>query len=192
MKDKLFNEIRTQFTTQDDIHLGPKLSACRYLHACISECLRLTPPVAAAPFREVSEGGIFVDGRHVPAGVNIGTGIFSVHHNEKYFHDPFKFMPERWLAGATAPGPHDPEAFVPFSIGPRVCLGRGLAISEVSLAMAHICWRLDFQVVESMKHIGAGNKNNVYGRHRPDEFQLYDHITCSRNGPIVQFRQRSL
>ncbi|KAK9327080.1 cytochrome P450 [Lipomyces starkeyi] len=115
-----------------------------------------------------------------PEGVNVGTGIFSIQHNERYFHNPFEFTPERWLADGKLSQAHEPDAYVPFSIGPRVCLGKGLAISEVSLAMAHICWTMDFAVVESMKDIGGGNKDDVYGTHRPGEFQLYDHITCTR------------
>jgi cytochrome P450 len=152
----------------------------------------MAPPVAAAPFREVSKGGIVVDRQFIPGGVNIGTGLFSIHHNERYFYKPFEFIPERWLPDEKmSHGAHEPDAYVPFSIGPRVCLGKGLAISEASLAMAHICWTMDFEVVESMKHIGGGNPNDVYGRHRPGEFQLYDHITCTRNGPMVHFRERS-
>ncbi|KAK9486642.1 cytochrome P450 [Lipomyces starkeyi] len=190
-KHMLSEEIRTQFASREDIRLGAKLSSCRYLHACISQCLRMAPPVAAAPFREVSKCGIVVDRHFVPEGVNVGTWIFSIQHNERYFHNPFEFTPERWLADGKLSQAHEPDAYVPFSIGPRVCLGKWLAISEVSLAMAHICWTMDFAVVESMKDIGGGNKDDVYGRHRPGEFQLYYHITCTRNGPMVQFRERS-
>ncbi|KAI3580546.1 cytochrome P450 [Fusarium oxysporum f. sp. albedinis] len=190
-KDRLTREVRSKFSTRAEICLGPALNSCRFLYACIMECLRLTPPVAAAPFREVLKGGMIVDGHYVPEGTNVGTGIFSLQHNQEYFHNPFEFMPERWLSEGKHAGPHNPDAHVPFSIGPRVCLGRALAHAELSLAMAIICWKMDFNVVESMKDIGAGNENAEYGRHRPGEFQLYDHITCARNGPMVEFRERS-
>ncbi|KAF5563111.1 cytochrome P450 monooxygenase E-class group I [Fusarium phyllophilum] len=190
-KDRLTREVRSKFSTREEICLGPALNSCRFLHACIMECLRLTPPVAAAPFREVLKGGMVVDGHYVPEGTNVGTGLFSIQHNQDYFYSPFEFIPERWLSEGKHSGPHNPDAHVPFSIGPRVCLGRALAHAELSLAMAIICWKMDFNVVESMKDIGAGNENAEYGRHRPGEFQLYDHITCARNGPMVEFRERS-
>ncbi|KAG5765125.1 hypothetical protein H9Q69_009396 [Fusarium xylarioides] len=190
-KDRLTREVRSKFSTREEICLGPALNSCRFLYACIMECLRLTPPVAAAPFREVLKGGMIVDGHYVPEGTNVGTGLFSIQHNQDYFYSPFEFIPERWLSEAKNAGPHNPDAHVPFSIGPRVCLGRALAHAELSLAMAIICWKMDFNVVESMKDIGAGNENAEYGRHRPGEFQLYDHITCARNGPMVEFRERS-
>lgn len=183
-------EVRSTFATREEICLGPSLNSCRYLYACIMECLRLTPPVASAPFREVLKGGMVVDGHYIPEGINVGTGIFSLQHNKKYFHDPFEFAPERWLADGKQSLPHTPEANVPFSVGPRVCLGRALAMAELSLAMAIICWKLDFNVVESMKHVGAGNRKAEFGRHRPGEYQLYDHVTCARNGPMVEFKQR--
>ena len=51
----------------------------------------------------------------------IYTSGWTVTHDPKNFHDPFSFKPERWL---------DPQctdtkgASRPFSLGPRVCLGK--------------------------------------------------------------------
>ncbi|KAF4448425.1 hypothetical protein F53441_8148 [Fusarium austroafricanum] len=191
-KERVTREVRSTFASRDEICLGPKLNSCRYLHACILECLRLTPPVAAAPFREVLKGGMVVDGHYVAEGMNVGTGIFSIQHSSEYFYSPFEFLPERWLSEGKGSSPHNPDAHVPFSIGPRVCLGRALAMAELSLAMAIICWRLDFKVDDRLKHIGAGHPKAEYGRHRPGEFQMYDHITCARNGPMVEFKERAV
>ncbi|KAL6899905.1 cytochrome P450 [Trichoderma evansii] len=191
-KERLVKEVRSCFATREDIRLGEKLNSCRYLQACISECLRLAPPVASAPFREVSKGGAIVDGHYLPAGANVGTGIYSIQHNEQYFPHPFEFIPERWLEKENRYGVNLTEAQVPFSIGPRACLGKSLAVTETSLLMAYICWMLDFEIVESLQDVGGGTKNGRHGRHRLGEYQLYDHITSARNGPWITFKRRFL
>ncbi|KAL3426494.1 cytochrome p450 [Phlyctema vagabunda] len=189
-KARLVKEVRTCFATKEEVRLGAKLSSCRYLQACISECLRMAPPVASAPIREVMVGGATVDGHHLPEGTDIGTGIYSIQHNEEYFPRPFDFLPERWLEEENPFGVNVSDALVPFSVGPRACLGKALAIAEGSFATAYVCWTLDLDLVESMKDIGGGRKNGRHGRHRPDEYQLYDHITSARNGPWIRFRRR--
>jgi len=191
-KARVVSEVRSCFASREEVRLGAKLASCRYLAACVNECLRMAPPVASAPFREVGPGGAVVDGHYLPGGCNIGIGIYSIQHNEQYFPEPFKFVPERWLEGENPyGGVNVSEAFVPFSIGPRACLGKSLAISEGNLLTAYICWMLDFEIVESLKHVGGGNIHDKNGRHREDEYQLYDHITSARNGPWIKFRRRA-
>lgn len=60
--------------------------------------------------------------RIVPKGANIYITIFTMNRNEKYFKNPDEFMPERFL------GEHTMEkrnafAYIPFSAGPRNCIG---------------------------------------------------------------------
>lgn len=38
-----------------------------------------------------------VDGHYVATGCDVGTSIYSIHHNRNYFHEPFTFNPDRWL-----------------------------------------------------------------------------------------------
>lgn len=82
-------------------------------------------------------------------------------------------------------------AFNPFSIGPRGCIGKGLALAELTLGIATMLWRYDFALGEGKgMALGAGRKGLGPGRERENEYQLYDHITASKEGPMVCFRQR--
>lgn len=56
--------------------------------------MRLSPAVGALLPREILEGGLIVDGEYFPAGVDIGVPIYSVHHHEAYYPEPFEFKPE--------------------------------------------------------------------------------------------------
>ena len=92
---KLSQEIRQTFARVDDIVTGQRLSSCKYLRAVIDEMMRMSPPGVAEGTREVLPGGIVIDDHVIPAGVNVGTALYALHHNQDIFHDPFVFRPER-------------------------------------------------------------------------------------------------
>ena len=194
--DKAIKEVRENFTSPDEIRIGPKLNSCKYLRACLDECLRISPPVGAVPFREVLKGGATIDGHYIPEGMLVGCGIYAMHHNSGYFRDPLTYNPDRWLgdlkneSSVTATGL---SAYSPFSMGPRSCIGKGLALTEAMLAMATVCWGFDFRATDiSGANIGGGKLGLGEARNRVNEFQLSDHITSAKTGPMIQFRPRQM
>ena len=183
-------EVRAAFNHADDIHSSQALTDCVYLRACIYESMRMSPPAGGALWRE-SEG-VVIDGKYIPAGYDVGTSIYAIHHSETYFTEPFDFIPERWIRSETVS-----EASIdlghrvlnPFSLGSRGCIGRGLAYMELMDTLANVLWRMDFRMPEgSLGRIGEGGEGLGWGRHRVNEFQLEDHLTSTKDGPYVEFR----
>ncbi len=195
--DKVSKEVRNVFSSPDEVCIGPALNSCTYLRACLDESLRMAPAVASAPWREVTPGGALIDGCRVPAGFDVGMGIYSIQHNETYVPLPFSFIPERWLVDSTATSTRESvdrarSVFAPFSIGPRSCIGKGLAIAEIMFIMATVLVMFDFKKPEGHESlVGEGSPNGPYGRHRKDEYQLIDHVICAKDGPMLQFRIRT-
>lgn len=162
----------------------------------------MSPPVGSALWREVSNGGaIEIDGQVVCEGADVGTCIYSIHHHHDYYPDPFVYRPERWLVRKDAEMDSDLQsahqvalalsAFNPFSLGPRSCVGKGLAMNEMVLAMAMILLEYDFRTVDGpLGRAGEGGPDQAWGRHRKDEYQLRDFVTGAKYGPVVQFRRR--
>jgi cytochrome P450 len=189
---KARDEVRRAFSSADEISLGAKLNSCTYLRMCIDESMRITPPIGASLFREAGPGGVTVDGHHFPAGIDVGTSIYSIHHNADYFPRPHRFMPERWAAGAEHVPGGASAALNPFSLGPRGCIGKSLAIVEIMLTMAAVIWHYDFKLVDGPgARAGEGKSDDVWGRRNPDEFQLYHGgITSVKDGPVLQFACR--
>ncbi len=112
----------------------------QYVHqtAVIKEGLRFSHGVVTPLARVIGPVDAQIAGYHVPAGVSIivymntvlvlkmifqttvSMGPTFMHHNKDIFPDPFKFSPERWLQ----PNSGGLENYlVPFSRGPRMCLG---------------------------------------------------------------------
>ncbi|MCJ1345570.1 hypothetical protein MMC31_003777, partial [Peltigera leucophlebia] len=144
----LKHELLATFTSVDEIRSGPKLSSCKYLRACLEESMRMSPPVAGDLNREVLPGGMQLEGDMIPAGTNVATDTYALHHNEQIFPDPFHFRPERWIADENnktmaADVARAESAFSPFSVGPRVCLGKNLAYLELMVTMGRVLYRMD-------------------------------------------------
>ncbi|RAH42807.1 cytochrome P450 [Aspergillus brunneoviolaceus CBS 621.78] len=180
------HEIRRAFTSIIDIRPGsPTLASCSYFRACIDEAMRLTPSVAGALWREVLPGEAMVDGEFVPAGMEVGAGIYPLHHIATYFPDPFGFRPERWLASSTGGKGVDPSEFAPFSAGPRSCVGKRLAMIEFTVVLARILWRVDLRAAAGeLEKVGEGKGVRV-GEYHTDWC-----FTSKKNGPYIQFRER--
>lgn len=199
MLAKLNEEIRTAFTSVEEIRGGSKLSECRYLRACIDEALRMTPGVGGILPREVLSGGIIVENIYFPAGVDIGVPIYALQHNEAYHPQPFEYIPERWLVNEnikTGLGSSEnvalaKSAFCPFSLGPRGCVGKGMAYKELSVILARMIFIFDMRISPGTT---AGEGNPSLGieslRHRKREFQGLDKFVLKADGPMVEFKLR--
>lgn len=197
---RVASEVRTTFATDADIRSGPKLARCKYLRACFDEALRLSPPVGGTLWRELPANdtkSLTIQGHVIPKGTQVGVSIYSIHHNAKYFPDPFSFRPERWLQGdeegvkLRTEGMYN--AFTPFSSGPRGCEGKAMAYTEAGLVVAKLLMRFDFDRCNKDGYTDVGGGTGVPRelRGRREEFQMYDHFSASHDGPCLVLRART-
>lgn len=192
---KLTAEVRSTFSDVEDICAGQTLSSCAYLRAVIDESMRLSPPVGGILPREILPGGLEIDGLNLPAGTVVGTPHYAIHHNPNYYPMPFEFHPERWIEGSSPEVTKESvalahSAFCPFSIGPRGCIGKGLAYNELMTGLARIVFLYDMKLADGVT-VGEGQPDNEWGRQRRGEYQLRDSFTSLKDGPYVQFRPRT-
>lgn len=145
----LVEEIRSSFQNYSDI-APDALVDLKYLNACIHEVLR-SFPTNANGFPRKSPGAT-VDGVYVPKGVVCQISYFFITRNPRYFRDPLKFRPARWLP----PGHPKYDArfandnlksFFPFGLGPRACTGREIAWSQIRLFLAKVLWTFDVELI---------------------------------------------
>lgn len=193
-------EVRGAFSDVEEIRQGAALTGCTYLRACIDEAMRMSPSVGGLLPREVQAGGMSVCGDFVPEGTVVGTPHYAIHHNPDCYREPFRYVPERWLVGETNPltgAPTTQEevtaaqgAFCPFSVGPRGCIGKGLAYVEMTVTLARVLFLYDVRRAEGVVDPGEGREDLEWGRKRRGEFQLLDTFTSMKDGPMVEFRRR--
>ncbi|ORY10141.1 cytochrome P450 [Clohesyomyces aquaticus] len=147
---KLSSEIRTSFSSGDEIRSDILLSSK----------LPSDDPTSKTPF--------IIDSNVVPTGTWVGVNTYAIHHNEKYFPQPFEFRPKHWLSvhdslreEASVKSMH--EAFVPFRFGSRSCAGKAMAYIEASRLQG-----------TELDNIGGGTPGSEIGREHVDEYQIYD------------------
>ncbi|WP_330229279.1 cytochrome P450 [Nocardia sp. NBC_00508] len=116
----------------------PKLS---YLTAVINENLRVNPPIWQIMRHARVDGEL--GGYRIPAGSNVFWSPYLVHRNPDFWPDPEKFDPDRF-APDLARGIHK-GAFIPFSAGPRICIGNTFAMTEIQLILTRILQRFRFE-----------------------------------------------
>ncbi|KAI5780455.1 cytochrome P450 [Geopyxis carbonaria] len=142
----LFHVLRTpgvQQTLQAELDAAlpadctvPTFSAVRdlpYLKAVISETLRIHSTSSLGLPRVVPAGGATVCGHFFEAGTVLSVPAYSLHHSAQIWGDPAAFKPERWIEPQTE---LQKASFVPFSVGPRACVGRNVAEMEMAVAVA--------------------------------------------------------
>ncbi|KAM6218093.1 cytochrome P450 4F2-like [Rhynchocyon petersi] len=109
------------------------LAQLPFLTMCIKESLRLHPPVTVIS-RRCTQDIVLTDGRVIPKGVVCIISIFGVHHNPSVWPNPEVYDPYRFNTENSEK--RSPLAFIPFSAGPRNCIGQTFAMTEMKVVLA--------------------------------------------------------
>ncbi|CAK1540092.1 unnamed protein product [Leptosia nina] len=137
IQDKVLEELQSILTDSDGYASVEDLASMNYLERCIKETMRLYPPV---PFisRKLTET-VKLSNYQVPKGTMCHIHIYDMHRQESLFKDALKFDPDRFLPENSV-GRH-PYAYIPFSAGPRNCIGQKFAMMEMKSALSAILMR---------------------------------------------------
>jgi cytochrome P450 len=147
-----------------------------YLTAVAKEAMRMLPVVSL--MGRVAERAVKVGPYTVPAGTVVGTPLFAIHNAKRNWDAPEQFRPERWLdvpietyvfnstasgegrggdgggaptkLAAAAAASKEGISYMPFSDGPRSCVGQSLAKAEVMTLLVKILGAFRIELAPEM------------------------------------------
>ncbi|EAL61070.1 cytochrome P450 family protein [Dictyostelium discoideum AX4] len=127
-----------------------------YIQAIIKETMRMHPVVVFGLPR-YCENDIFIGDENyfIPKGCKVFINFHSIGYNEKYFKDPYKFEPNRFLENSN----NSMDSFFPFGLGNRVCLGRQLANDQLYLVIANLILKYKLKTIDENKI----NEDGIFG-----------------------------
>ncbi len=117
-----------------------QLSQLPYLERVIKESMRILPPV---PYTiRSATADVEMGGFEVPKNSRVICSHYLTHHSPDLYPDPQKFLPGRWLT-------IDPSQYeyLPFSAGPRACIGTMFAMQAMKIAVSMMLQRFRMQIV---------------------------------------------
>ncbi|XP_041637828.1 cytochrome P450 4F3 [Cheilinus undulatus] len=109
------------------------LSNLPFTTMCIRESLRLHSPVQAVT-RKYTQDMVLPEDHTVPKGAICLVSIYGTHHNPDVWTNPHEFDPLRF--DPTNTKGRSSHAFIPFSSGPRNCIGQKFALAELRVVVA--------------------------------------------------------
>ncbi|ABE37925.1 cytochrome P450 [Rhodopseudomonas palustris BisB5] len=121
----------------------PAIERLAFTRAVLDETLRLYPP-AFLIAREAA-GPDSVAGQTIRRKDVMLIAPWLLHRHEKLWDNPSAFMPARFLPGTPPP---DRFAYLPFGVGPRVCIGAHFALVEATLALARIVGAFRIELID--------------------------------------------
>ncbi|ECZ0311142.1 cytochrome P450 [Campylobacter jejuni] len=164
-QEKAYEEI-TQVLQGGAIEIS-HLRQFKYLINIFKESLRLYPPVGF--FAREAKKDTQVRDKLIKKGSGVVIAPWLIHRHEEFWTNPHGFNPSRFE------GEYKKDAYLPFGVGERICIGQGFAMQEAILILANILKTYKLELEE-------GFVPDVVGR-----------LTVrSANGMRIKFSKREL
>ncbi|KAJ8313006.1 hypothetical protein KUTeg_010379 [Tegillarca granosa] len=161
-QEKVYQEVKSVLGTRKEVE-WEDIPKFKYLTCFMKEVMRLytTGPTINRCLTKTYN----INGVEVPAGTQVDISIYHIHHHPDVWSDPWEFKPERFETDDFMK--RDPYSYVPFSAGPRNCIGQNFASNEEKVLIARVVNR--FKVLPDLEHkpeplleVVYRSKNGIY------------------------------
>jgi benzoate 4-monooxygenase len=141
---KLQKELDAAIPNADEVPTFSQVKDLPYVDAVIKETMRIHSTSSLGLPRVIPPGpGITLNGHHFPQGVVLSVPAYTIHHSTSIWGpDADEFKPERWEKVTE----QQKNAFIPFSYGPRACVGRNVAEMELALIVGTVFRGYEFVI----------------------------------------------
>uniref|UniRef100_A0AAG5DQ35 Cytochrome P450 n=1 Tax=Anopheles atroparvus TaxID=41427 RepID=A0AAG5DQ35_ANOAO len=136
VQERVYAELRQIFGDSTRKATFADTLEMKYLERVIFETLRMFPPVPIIA-RKINEDVQLASKNYtIPAGTTVVIGTYKIHHREDLFPEPEKFNPDNFLPERTQNRHY--YSYIPFSAGPRSCVGRKYAMLKLKVLLSTI------------------------------------------------------
>jgi cytochrome P450 len=143
VKKKIIKEVDT--VVSGVVPTFDELSKLTYLNAAVNETMRMYPSFWR--IARIADQQVDIHNITLPESTHVLISTYWVHRNSKYWVSPEKFMPERFLGSPNI----EKGSYIPFGLGPRMCIGSSLAQVELTTVLAYLFKNYDLEKSEPTK-----------------------------------------
>ncbi|KAI9287391.1 cytochrome P450, partial [Umbelopsis sp. AD052] len=141
IEEKILQEIVNLGITHDGLPTSEQSSGMKYTYQVLKETLRMYSPLRALG-KYCKKDIVVPGGYQIKEGDHVNVDLNALHHNPKIYPNPDEFDPSRWT-------PEEEQkrsrfAWLPFSTGPRACIGMALALQEAKTILGMLLHRFRF------------------------------------------------
>lgn len=138
-QEKAYDEIM-QITKGEELSIA-HIKAFKVLNNIFKEALRLYPPVGFFP--RTAKKDTKIRDKEIKAGSGVVVAPWLIHRHSKLWQDPHEFKPQRFDEQINK------DAYMPFGMGERICIGQGFAMQEAMIILASILQKYKLQLKEN-------------------------------------------
>ena len=152
-----------------------KRSMMPYARATLYEILRLTSISAIGVSHRTVVDTTLGDFK-IPTGTEVVTNLWSLHHDDEFWQDPYKFQPERFLDAScgVVPADHPNRThLMPFGAGTRVCLAESMAMARHFIWITTLVERFEIEPSPGNEKASTDPRNYSFeGVLRPHDYEV--------------------
>ncbi|XP_032666496.1 cytochrome P450 4C1-like [Odontomachus brunneus] len=148
IQDRVREEVNTVMKECEGKLTMTSLQNLSYLERCLKESLRLYPSVHSIA-RIIADDVKLRDSYVIPRGTMVHLNIYDVNRDPNFWPNPDVFDPDRFLPEKTKN--RHPYSYLPFSAGPRNCIGQRFAMLELKVIIALLVHNFYLEPIDYLK-----------------------------------------
>lgn len=149
VQKRLQEEIDSIYNGQERPVTSDDFSKMEYMERVIKETLRaynFVPYISRSLVEDIE-----IEGRVIPKDVSVVVSLYDLHRDPDIYPEPEKFDPDRFLPEISAK--RHPYAYIPFSAGPRNCIGQNFGMKNAKTVITYILRRYNVTCLEKPEDI---------------------------------------